>query len=210
MEPENNLGQEDVPRQQTGSKMNAVEKKVMNSEAEAKLFFTTVKERLLDVNNWAEIADVPMSTFKLTDSLGNEVDRMVTEGDYLKIDIPGPGTKIGDGYDWVLIEEVKEETKEGSELLSMRARPASNPMNNDENIAHFLTDQATSTFQVKRVGNTIYAEEHGRNEVTNTKTGRTLDNLRNTLVGWSARIGLSYPQWKGLVAGFLDQKSPIH
>jgi hypothetical protein len=54
------------------------------------------------------------------------------------------------------------------------------------------------------MGTIVTAEEHGRNEVPNTDTSSTIDNIRNTLVGWSARIGLSYPQWKSLVKGIID------
>lgn len=68
----------------------------------------------------------------------------------------------------------------------------------------FFTSEATSTFQVKRIGQTVYAEEHGRNEVPNKDTSFATDNIRNTFVGWSAKIGLSYPQWKSLVEGIVE------
>ncbi|MNL25317.1 hypothetical protein D3C87_1467950 [compost metagenome] len=88
----------------------------------------------------------------------------------------------------------------------MTVRPSANPLTDSQDTAHFLTNEATSTFQVKRVGNRIYAEEHGRNEVPNTDTKYTMDNIRNTFVGWGAKIGLSYPQWKSLVKGLLNTK----
>jgi len=203
---ENKPGEENVPPQQIGTEMNAVEKIELPSEAEAIHFFRTVKMRLLDVNRWAEVAGVPLSTFRLTDCHGNEVHRSVVEGDYLKIDIPGPGTKTGSGYDWVVVEQIREEIRDGVEILTMTVRPAANPLNEDVHIAHFLTDQATSTFQVKRIENTIYAEEHGRNETPNTDTGYVLDNVRNAFVGWTAKIGFSYPQWKSLVNGLINEE----
>jgi hypothetical protein len=96
---------------------------------------------------------------------------------------------------------------DGAEVLSITARPASNPSTEDNSTAHFLTEEATSTFQVKRLGNAIFAEEHGRNEVANTATGSVLDNIRNTFVGLGAKIGFSYPQWKALVKGLLSNES---
>ena len=169
MEPnnENTAGSEQIPEQHTGTEMNAVEKVELSSEAEAILFFKIVAERLLDVNRWAILAGNALSHFFLTDLNGNPVDRKVVKGDLIKIDIPGPGTKTGGGYDWVEIEEVNVQVLDGGEILSIRARPVSNPLANTTDIAHFLSDEATSTFQVKRIGNTIYAEEHGRNEVPN-------------------------------------------
>ncbi|MBC8985367.1 hypothetical protein H9X96_06230 [Pedobacter sp. N36a] len=196
-----------LPAQEIGSKMDAVEKIEMSSEAEAIHFYKIVKERLLDVNRWAEFAGAGSSDFYLTDADGVAVHRKATDGDRIKIDIPGPGTKTGNGYDWVTIEEIKSEVIADAEVLSMTARPSGNPLNKGEDTAHFLTDQATSTFQVKRIGRTIYAEEHGRNEVPNTDTDHPLDNVRNTFVGWGAKIGFSYPQWKALVKGLLNHDS---
>lgn len=202
---DNNLGAAHVPAQETGSEMNAVEKLELATEMEAVHFFRTVKERLLDVNRWTEIAGGSMSDFFLTDEAGNLVYRKATGGDHIRIDIPGPGTQTGGGYDWVTIEEIKLEVLDDAEVLSMTARPSANPLAANQDTAHFLTKEATSTFQVKRVGRTIFAEEHGRNEVPNTDTENTLDNIRNTFVGWGAKAGFSYPQWKALVKGLLNK-----
>lgn len=197
------FGTEKIPQQRVGSETNAEEMIELPSEQEAIDFFQLVKERFLNVNQWYKIAELPMSTFKLTNYLGEEVNRPVIEGDYFRIDIPGPGTQTGQGYDWVKVEELSDEKSENKELLTLKARPAPNPQNKEESIAHFFTDEAVSTFQIKRIGNKIFAEEHGRNELPNTDTGHTLDNIRNTIVGWAAKIGVSYPQWKSLVKGWI-------
>lgn len=199
----NNPGADHVPAQEIGTKMDVVERIKLGSEDEAIHFFQTVKERLLDVNSWAEFAGGASSDFYLTDANGVQVHRKAIGGDHIKIDIPGPGTRTGGGYDWVTIDEIKSQVFDGVEVLSMTARPSSNPLNKEADTAHFLTQQATSTFQVKRMGRTIYAEEHGRNETPNTHTDHAVDNIRNTVVGWGAKIGFSYPQWKALVKGLL-------
>jgi hypothetical protein len=192
-----------IPSQETGSEMNAVEKATFNSSAEAAEFYQVAKERLLDVNRWAKVSALPSSTFLLCDSSGAEVNRHVKEGDYFKIDIPGPGTSAGDGYDWVKVEHLQEEEVNGTDIISIRVRPAANPNTPDQDTAHFFKDTATSTFQVKRIGREVFAEVHGRNEQPNTDTEHVTDNVRNTLVGSSAKIGFSFPQWKGLVAGLV-------
>ena len=202
----NELGSNQVPAQKIGSEMNAVEQVQLNSEMEAIDFFQVVKQRLLDVNRWGEIAGAGLSEFYLTDGKGDLVQRKAITGDHIRIDIPGPGGKIGGGYDWVVIEEIKSDHSADGEVLSMTARPCSNPLTPAEDTAHFLSEAATSTFQVKRIGRTISAEEHGRNELPNTHTDSTFDNIRNTFVGWGAKIGFSYPQWKALVMGLLDHK----
>lgn len=193
-----------IPKQQEGGQADTTAKTEFTSPEEAKAFYQIAKSRLLNVSCWAEICKVPLSTFTLTDSDGHEVIREVEKGDYLKINIPGPGTHTGDGFDWVRIEKLEEEINPLSSAITIQARPAANPTQQDPDIAHFFNQQATSTFQVKQSGNTVYAEEHGRNEVPNTDTPAITDKIRNTLVGWSARIGLSYPQWKSLVKGIVE------
>lgn len=196
-----------IPEQQTGSKLDTVAKSEFSTASEAIDFYQVAKKRLLNVPHWAEICEVPVSTFTLTDADGNRVDRQAEAGDYIKINLPGPGTHSGDSFDWVVIEKITEEFATDTAIISMRVRPASNPKNVDPSIAHFFTAEATSTFQVKRIGLTVYAEEHGRNEVPNTDTSSVSDNIRNTLVGWSAKIGFSYPQWKSLVKGIVKSGS---
>jgi len=201
----NELQDTHVPPQYTGSEMNATAELELGSEAEAIYFFQKVKDRLLDVNRWKEVAGAATADFILTDASGKNVSRKATGGDHIKIDIPGPGPRVGDGFDWVTIEEIRLQEDENAEILSMTARPSANPLSDQDDTAHFLKDTATSTFQVKRMGTKIYAEEHGRNEVANTDTDHQIDNLRNTFVGWAAKIGFSYPQWKALVEGLLKQ-----
>lgn len=198
------IGEEHIPPQEIGEQMDVVEKRSFDNEAEAIDFFELAKHRLLNVNHWAALAGSGLSTFQLTNSFGNPVERLAQEGDYFKIDIPGPGTSLGKGYDWVFVEAIIEEREVGMEAVTLRVRPASNPLSNSVDTAHFLAEQATSTFQVKRIGRTIYAEEHGRNEQANTYTKDMVDNVRNMFVGWAASLGLSYPQWKQLVKGLLD------
>ena len=194
-----------IPVQHTGGSMDSVAKAEFQTVENAKEFYQTAKKRLLNVYQWTEICKVPAAVFVLTDSNGNPVQREAQEGDYLKIDIPGPGTHSGDGFDWVRIEKITEEISDEAQTVTLQVRPVNNPLHKDTSTAHFFTAEATSTFQVKRSGQTVSAEEHGRNEVPNTDTSFVTDNIRNTLVGWSAKIGLSYPQWKSLVKGIVEK-----
>ncbi|RZJ87159.1 MAG: hypothetical protein EOO20_16725 [Chryseobacterium sp.] len=194
-----------VPDQHSGSEINAVAKATFENIDSAKAFYALAKKRLLNVSDWAEVSKLPSSTFTLCDRSGNPIKKNAEEGDLIRIDIPGPGTHNGDGYDWVNIELITEEIINGTEQISLRARPCANPNHPSTEPAHFFKTQATSTFQIKRIASEVFAEEHGRNEVQNTKTDHVADNIRNTLVGLSAKIGLSYPQWKGLVEGLVSQ-----
>lgn len=198
---------EHVPKQRQGKQLDLEEKLVLTTESEARAFFTSAKNNLLNVNKWYDMATLPAATFTLMDTLANETKKTRTvEGDYVRIDIPGPGPSAGDGYDWVKVEKIQEESSEDVEVCSITLRPTAHPLKNKEDTAHFFGSEATSTLAVKRVGVEITASYHGRNEEVNTKMEKAVDKLRNTVVGWGAKMGLSYPQWESLVKGLVKGK----
>ena len=90
-----------VPSQYTGKELTTTASIDLYNEEEASRFFTLAVNRLLDVNNWHEMAEGISAIFRVTDNLGQEVNRNVQEGDCLQIDIPGPGSTKGEGFDWV-------------------------------------------------------------------------------------------------------------
>lgn len=192
-----------VPKQTTGVENNAVEKIELDTLEQAENFYVIVRQRLLDVNSWGEVSGLPLSSFKLFDSSGKVVNRFVRHGDFIRIDIPGPGTRVGMGFDWVRVEKISDKQTINSELFGIRVRPCFHPLDPGGRVAHFLSDCATSTFYVKRTGKLVYAEQHARNEKLNLKAGNCLDNFRNLVVGTLSSIGLSYPPWKSLLLGLV-------
>lgn len=195
---------DELPKQDEGSQMDVFEKVTFKDEAKAKAFYPVVRQRLLEVYNWDKWCGFPTATFVLTDPFGKAIKRQVMEGDYFKINIPGPGTTKGDGFDWVVVEWIREEQSLAGQRISIRVRPAANPLHPDLETAHFFKDKATSTFRVYRNGVEVHAEVHGRNEIPNSESAVLINNVRNVLVGWMAKIGCSYPQWKSLVKGLLQ------
>jgi hypothetical protein len=175
-------------------------------EAEAKAFFATVSERLFQPHLWHGLAGSATATFALTDAAGNERTGRPSEGDHFRIDIPGPGPATGDGYDWVRVEAVEEQHDEAKDCVIVRVRPATNPLNDKTDVAHFFSDEATSNFMVKREGNKVTAGVYGRNEKPNMKAEAVTDKLRNVTVGAGAISGFSKIQWKSLVTGLLKRE----
>jgi len=196
-----------VPDNEAGFQTNTESVAELNSTEEAKSFFSTVRERFLNVSNWQHWAGKATADFKLTDEKGNLiVDRTPQKGDHFKIDIPGPGPATGDGYDWVQIEEIQETSNDNDESVCIRVRPATNPTNDHDDVAHFFSDDATSSFVVKREGNKVMTAVYGRNEKPNTKAETILDKARNTAIASGAISGLSKLQWKSLVDGLLKRE----
>jgi hypothetical protein len=197
-----------IPEQNTGAKTDVESSKEFKLTEETKAFFEVCKQRLLNINGWSKLSGIAGANFKLADKDGNEIEREVAQkGDYFKIDIPGPGPVTGDGYDWVQIEDIEDQTNNQGEyqVVAIRVRPATNPKNSKADVAHFFTNEATSSFIVERKGNVVTAGVHGRNEKPNTRAKAVVDKTRNVMVATGAFIGFSEAQWKSLVNGILGK-----
>lgn len=195
-----------VPENNTGVEIDSVSSIELQSAEEAKHVFAMAKQRLLNVNSWHDIAGVMTASFQLTDSNGNEVARTIQKGDYFKIDIPGPGSVAGDGYDWVQVEEVREVEDAEKQSIGIRVRPTSSPNNNKDEIAHFYSEESTSNFTVTREGNKVTAGIYDRNTKPNTDAN-LVDKARDMVVGLGAVTGFSKFQWQKLAEGLLEKES---
>jgi hypothetical protein len=195
-----------IPDQRVGNKLDTVHEFIGKNENEAQQVFQMAVKRLLNVNVWDKVCGPLSAKFTLTDEQGRNIVRHPEPGDHFKIDVPGPGPSSGDGYDWVQVEAVDDKRNPGGleESLTIRVRPASNPGNPKSDTAHFFKRDATSSFRVRRIGNVVKAEVHGRNEIPNTNASEPADKVRNAVVGTGAVAGLSNPQWRSLVKGLLD------
>ncbi|HET7896242.1 MAG TPA: hypothetical protein VFL47_01185, partial [Flavisolibacter sp.] len=141
--------------------------------------YEAAKERLLFVHNWGKISGALSADFQLTDDKGHEADRPAKPGDHFRIDITGPGSKAGEGYDWARVEDIKEVHQADIDSIAILVRPAQNPQTGSEHIAHFFSEKSTSTFTVTREGNTVTAAIYDRNIEANEETKQPLDKVRN-------------------------------
>ncbi|MEI6948724.1 hypothetical protein V9K67_16140 [Paraflavisolibacter sp. H34] len=195
-----------IPQNESGIQTDTEASRECATVEEAKQFYELVKERLLHVHRWHDLAGALTAEFQLTDSQGREEKRATREGDYWKIDIPGPGSLTGEGFDWVRVERMEEHEDPYTQRLLIRVRPAPNPQNEDADVAHFLSDEATSSFVVKREATKVTATVHGRNEKPNVDTEAVVDKARNAAVATGAMTAFSKLQWKSLVNGLIEKE----
>lgn len=194
-----------IPEQISGNKFDYFKTTEFINPSKARDFYILMKKRLLDINNWNNLTDVPSASFCLLDVENRQINGVAKEGDYVRIDIPGPGLPSSEGYDWVCIESITYDETENYQRTVLTLRPASDPTNTNPDTAHFLKASATSTILIEQKHNTVLAQYAGRNEVTNTDNKRYTDNIRNFLVGMGAKMGASFPQWKALIAGIIKR-----
>lgn len=195
-----------IPEQKEG-KHNDLEHSVSFAGAEeAKDCFRRAQKRLLNPKTWHELGGTFSAEFVLVDSAGAMPKRLAQVGDMYRIDLPGPGPKSGNGYDWVRVDAIddRSDANNEEELFALRLVPTCNPYNRNPATAHFFTASASSTFIIKREGTKVTASYHGRNETANRDTQSGIDNIRNAVMGSAALAGLSELQWTSLLHSLLS------
>ena len=195
-----------VPEHKIPNKSDNLQRIVCESSSLAKKKYLSACKKLMQINNWGKIGETILKTeFSLCDENGLDVKRLPQINDFIKINLAGPGSKSGDGFDWVQIEEIiTKNDSDDIEFNSIKVRPAGCPLNESTCIAHFFDAAATSTFIVSKKQNEVTAEIHGRNEEPNKSTAHLADNVRNILVATAAAAMFSDVQWKKLCICFLS------
>ena len=193
-----------IPDQQQGAHSDTVAVKELPDERTAIFYFQKLCERLQDLNSWKKYTGTFTADFCLCDRSGNEKQPPVAIDDHFRIDGPGPGSVAGEGFDWVQVLKTGRIEKPGEEEFYIRVHPVPNPKNQNKDIAHFFTDESTSSFIARRMGNKVMAEVHGRNETPNIAAGNLFDKARNAAAGAVAAVFYSKYQWKSLVDGLLN------
>jgi hypothetical protein len=172
-----------------------------NDEASARMELNTCKQKLFDVNAWSNIPAILNSRFGLYTPEGQPINRTrVKEGDFIKIDLPGPLP-----YYWVRVTELTD----GAEAAQFTVQPTYDPTHKDDKTVtdHFFQDQARSIFRVERKGAEITAMEIGINEaVNNQKAEAGEKGLINTLVSEGGWAGFQKYQWKKLTDYLVGMK----
>ena len=194
-----------VPVQKKGAFHDTESKRSFESEELVANHFEILKDRFFSIHRWKEYGGDLSADFRLFDSYGSYVDRMPRKGDYIRIDIPGPGDIKAKGYDWVEVMKIDDRCY-GDELerYLLVCRPSAVPQSNEEHIAHFYARESSSSFIISRGIDYIKAGIYGRNEVPNISRTGFFGRIRNLLVSIGGFFQLTKIQWKSLADGFLD------
>lgn len=194
-----------VPVQKKGAFHDNESKRSFESAELVANHFEILKDRFFSIHRWKEYGGDLSADFRLFDCVGSYVDRMPRKGDYIRIDIPGPGDIKAKGYDWVEVMKIDDRCY-GDELerYLLVCRPSAVPQSNEEHIAHFYARESSSSFIISRGIDYIKAGIYGRNEVPNISRSGFFGRIRNLLVSIGGFFQLTKIQWKSLADGFLD------
>lgn len=153
------------------------------TEQEAIAAFERSRQKLFNVNDWTKLSGVN-STFELYDNRGRHTTTLKPEhGYYMKIILPASTIE-----NWVQVTDIREEEN----LAEFTVHPSEKPVElaeDEAEVKHFFTKEASSTFRVTRQGNTIHGYEIGKNEAINNQGEDAGDRaVLNTFVaegGWA-------------------------
>lgn len=159
----------------------------------ARAAFQRSKAKLFHVNKWSDLPGIS-SGFKLYNANGTPSTAEAPKvGDFIYIDLPGPTPET-----WVKVTALKDEDM----LAEFTVTPSHDPRETGEKakeVEHFFADEATSTFRVEQIENTLYAYEIGKEEGINNKGkeagGRQIINTLIAIGGW---IAIQEMQWRKL------------
>ncbi|KAA2223280.1 hypothetical protein [Chryseobacterium sediminis] len=192
-----------VPKQKFGGFHDTETRKLFEPDVMS-LKFETLKERFFSVNKWQSYSGETFAAFNLYDCSAQPVDREPQKGDFIRIDIPGPGEPEAKGYDWIEITDICFYENSFAESITMTCRPSRNPENKKKrHIAHFYSSGASSTFMISKSPAHLKAAVYGRNERPNLNA-KLLDAIRNLVIAAGGMMGAAKIQWKQLTDGFLD------
>ena len=195
-----------VPKQKMGKQYDNTDTVICTNSLDAKGKYLDACTKLFKINEWGKIGNTLLQTeFCLCNNKGKEVTRHARTGDFIRINLAGPCSKNGDGFNWVQIDQIVIKTEENdSELTSVKVRPAACPLNGSTAIAYFFNEESTTTFIVSKIKNEVSAEIHVRNKESNKNTSQPADFIRNIALAKLAAVKFSAIQWKRLCEGFLD------
>lgn len=194
-----------LPINTIGSENNAVFFLICNSETEAFDKFRKLSEKLLQINDWKVNAGKNPTEFYLYNK-EDEKSALAQVNDLVKIKMPAPKNKLGNGFDWVIVNRIEPTEQTEMKVLLLQMKPHSCAESASGNIAHFYKETASNTFILAKKNKTLQFSIHGRNEVPNTGKVGFVSALRNFFVANGGIFGGSKVQWQDFTEEFLKNQ----
>ena len=197
---------EGLPLQEKGSFHDTESVRICEDHENTIEYYKILKDRILSINYWNYYAKGVGADFKLHDKDGNLKKRLPEKGDFIRIDISGPGNFEARGFDWVKITEFYERQffdNDTLDLLLMEFKPSVVPGKSSSHTAHFYSADATSTVIISRGKDFIKLGVYGRNELPNMDAS-IADKARNLAVALGGMVGISKIQWKAFTDALID------
>lgn len=195
-----------IPHQEKGAYHDTEKIKNLGNSEMCDIKYKALKDNFLSVNHWKDFGGRGSAEFKLYDSNGTFKTTQPIEGDFMRIDIPGPGDIKAKGYDWVKIIMITDEFSLDDELecLTMITQPSEKPRDTSGHIAHFYSEKSTASFRIAKGKDFVRVGIYGRNELCNVSNSGFFGRIRNFLIASGGFVQLTKLQWAGLAEGLIN------
>ena len=188
-----------IPANEKGKSLDLHHSVTKENVTEADKFYELACWRLQRPWLWHELSGKLTAEFKVPDLSGGSDQHPVAVDDYIQINLPAPGN------DWVRVKSIEEDFKKDSDKsFAITLIVAEDPGDNSNDVNHFFSEGATSTFIISRKDKVVTASYHGRNETPNTEASNIGEVVRNVVVAMGAIAGLSELQWMALLKGLMN------
>lgn len=197
-----------IPNHLEGAFHDTESQKDYDSPGLAAQDFIILKERLLSINHWKDYCGKASADFKVFTPDGEFSHKSPRTGDYIRIDIPGPGDVKNKGYDWVEITEMTDKYLDVDELESylIISQPSKAPKNKNGQIAHFYSKDSTASFRIARGANFVRIGIYGRNEKPNFRKKNIFNKIRSFLISFGGFSQFTKIEWKCVAESLIDFK----
>lgn len=194
-----------LPPRREGNHHDTVTMRCLDGDAGTA--YARARERFFAVAGWHQLNPNFRTRFQLCEAGGTVVRRHPRRGDLIRVDLAGPGSPSGGGYDWVAVTQIEEWEGEWP-FVALTLVPAPAPGAPTDTVAHFYAAGATNTLVLRRAGDCLLAEAHGRNERPNVHRVPLGDRLRNGAVAVAGKVGIGQVQWQDWTDGLLSVIEP--
>lgn len=199
--------EEILPINDRGSANDSFAHREFDDSAQADVYFTNLKKRLLSVSMWSKFAGGDNFIFELTDSQGNLKSSPPIITDKIRIQLPGPKDQEGLGFDWVEVVRMEKGHFKNVQFYLLEVSPCDCPYQNGDKTAHFYWENATNTFVIAKQENIVQVSIHGRNEVANTSDQSLTDKIRNFVMANTGIIAGSKIQWEVFTDNLMKEEN---
>lgn len=182
-----------IPHQTEGAFHDTEKTKNLGSLEMSDMKYRIIKTNFLAVNYWKDFGGKGSAEFRLYDLDGNFKTTQPTQGDFIRINIPGPGDLKAKGYDWVKIIKLTNELSLEDELecLTMVTQPSEEPGDSSGHIAHFYSKKSTASFRVAKGKDFVRIGIYGRNELSNVSNSGFFGRIRNFFIASGGFVQLT-------------------
>ncbi|RYZ47865.1 MAG: hypothetical protein EOP49_20115, partial [Sphingobacteriales bacterium] len=144
-----------VPDKNKGKNVDLEHHVDCRTKKEADDLYEMAVGRLKTPEQWSLLPGTTRTRFSLVKT--NHDGKFIQEGDYIRIDVPGPGPSDGSGYDYVQIAALIEEMPDDGRVrkTGIKLRPSSDPDSKSEKVAHFFDEQSSSSLLISQDGQRI-------------------------------------------------------